>query len=251
MVTRAAEQCHTVPRHTCEVLAVGARSRSRPGSGGQRLASVGLLVVGLIGALAACSVQGAGSSQSAAANDRPTGPAGSAPSSPMSLHHFDDDDLIAFDYPSGWHERAGGIVPSGNSPIVFVGPADLRSECTTNADGSGECRPWPVIHLAPGGVVVAWRFVGLPGDPPPTGGTPIVVGDLSAFRTMGPADSGCAAIGGDESIDVTVPTIPGHYYWYAADACLAGPDRAENEAAFAAIVASTTFPTTVSTSPSP
>jgi len=228
---------------------VGARGRSRSGSDGQRLARVGLLVVGLIGALAGCSVQGAGSGPSAATNDRPTGPAASASSSPITLRHFEDDDLIAFDFPSGWHERAGGIIPSGNWPIVFVGPANLPSECTTNADGSGECRPWPVIHLPTGGVVVAWRFVGLPGDPPPTGGTPIVVGGLSAFRTIGPADSSCAAIGGDESIDVTVPAIPGHYYWYAADACLAGPDRAENEAAFAAIVASTTVPTTVSTSP--
>ena len=215
------------------------------------MARVVLLIAGLIGALAACSVQGVASSPSPATNGRPTGAARSAPSSPISLRRFDDGDLIAFDYPSGWHERAGGIVPSGNWPIVFVGPADLPSECTTNADGSGECRPWPVIHLAPGGVVVAWRFVGLPGDRPPTGGTPIVVGGLSAFRTKGPADSGCAAIGGDESIDVTVPAIPGHYYWYAADACLAGPDRAEDEAAFAAIVTSTTFPTTVSTSPSP
>jgi hypothetical protein len=98
-------------------------------------------------------------------------------------------------------------------------------------------------------VVVAWRFVGLPGDPPPTGGTPILVAGLSAFRTSGPADAGCAALGGDESIGVTVPAIPGKYYWFAADACLSGPDRSENEAAFSAILASTTFPATVSTSP--
>jgi hypothetical protein len=213
--------------------------------GARRLARFGLLVMGMIGVLAACSVGGAGSGPSATNG----GPAGSATRSPIALRHLASDDLIAFDYPADWHERAGGIVPSGNWPIVFVGPAALPSECTTNADGSGECRPWPVIHLAPGGMVVAWRFVGMPGDPPPNGGTPISVGGLSAFGTTGPADAGCAAIGGDESIDVAVPSIPGHYYWYAADACIAGPDRAENEAAFSEILASTTFPTTVSTSP--
>jgi hypothetical protein len=207
------------------------------------------LVMGMILALAACSVQGSSSSPSAATHDRSTGQAGSAPSSPIALRHFANDDLIAFDYPAGWHERAGGINPSGNFPIVFVGPLDLPSECTRNADGSGECRPWPVIHLAPGGAVVTWRFVGLPGDNPPTSGTPILVDGLSAFRTIGPADSGCAGLGGDESIDVTVPAIPGHYYWFAAAACLSGPDHADNEAAFSAILASTTFPTTVSTSP--
>jgi hypothetical protein len=204
--------------------------------------------MGMIVALAACSVQGAGSSTSAATRDGSNRPTGSAPGSPTALQHFADD-LVAFDFPAGWHERVGGVVPSGNWPIVFVGPVDLPSECTTNADGSGDCTPWPVIHLAPGGVVVAWRFVGLPGDRPPTGGTPIVVGGLSAFRTIGPADSGCAAIGGDESIDETVPAIPSAYYWFAADACLAGPDKVDNEGAFSAILASTTFPTTVSTSP--
>jgi len=204
--------------------------------------------MGMIVALAACSAPGAGSSPSGAMDDGSHGPARSAPGSPAALGHFADD-LVAFDRPADWHERVGRIIPSGNWPIVFVGPADLLSECTTNPDGSGECRPWPVIHLTPGGVVVAWRFVGLPGDPPPTGGTPIVVGGLSAFRTIGPADSGCTAIGGDESIDVTVPAIPSAYYWFAADACLAGPDKVDNEGAFSAILASTTFPTTVSTSP--
>jgi hypothetical protein len=66
---------------------------------------------------------------------------------------------------------------------------------------------------------------------------------------IGPADTGCAAIGGDESIDVTAPAIPGHYYWFAAAPCLSGPDRSDNEGAFSAILASSTFPTTVSTSP--
>jgi hypothetical protein len=227
-----------------------ARRRSGRGSGRRRLALVGFLVVGLIGALAACSVGGAGSSPSATTDLGSTSSAGSAPSGPTALQKFATDDLIAFDYPSGWHERAGGIVPSGNWPIVFVGPADLPSECTTNADGSGECRPWPVIHLLPGGIVVAWRFVGLPDDRPPTGGTPMLVAGLPAFRISGPADSSCLAIGGDESIDVAVPTIPGEYYWYAADACLAGPERSENEAAFAAILASATVPMPVSPSPS-
>lgn len=206
-------------------------------------------MIGLIVTLAACSAQGAGSSPSAATHEGPTGAAGFAPSGPIAVRHFADDDLIAFDCPAGWHERAGGINPSGNWPIAFVGPADLPSECTTNADGSGECGSWPVNHLAPGGAVVVWRFVGLPGDQPPREGTSILVGGLSALRTIGPADAGCTALGGDESIDVTVPTIPGHYYWFAAAACLAGPDRAADEAAFSAIVASTTFPTTVSTSP--
>ncbi len=223
-----------------------------PGSGGRRLRSVGVVVAGLIIALAGCSAEGGGSAPSGATNGGSPGPAGSAAASPVVLQHYaSKDDLIAFDYPAGWHARDGVIVPSGNFPIVFVGPADLSSECTRNADGSGECRPWPVIHLAPGGMVIAWRFVGLPGDSPPPDGTSILVAGLAALRTVGPADSGCATIGGDESIDVTVPVIPGHYYWYAADACLAGPDHGEDEGAFSAIVASASIPATASDSASP
>jgi hypothetical protein len=109
--------------------------------------------MGMIVALAACSAPGAGSSPSGAMDDGSHGPARSAPGSPTALGHFADD-LVAFDLPAGWHERVGRIIPSGNWPIVFVGPADLLSECTTNPDGSGECRPWPVIHLTMNG---SWR----------------------------------------------------------------------------------------------
>jgi len=184
--------------------------------------------------------------------------AGCSPSAPQ--HFGDADSLVSFDYPAGWHARVAECIdPSGNFPIAFVGSADLPSECSSNPGGvaaSGGAvfvvTPWPVTELAPGGVVVAWRFVGMDGAGPPSGGgASILVGGRSAFRTSGPADPDCAAIGGDESIDLSVPAMSGENHGFTADACLAGPDLVDNERAFSAILASTTFPPPTSTSPTP
>lgn len=151
-------------------------------------------------------------------------------------------DLVEFTYPGGWNARAGSINPSGNFAIVYVGPQVLPSDCTTPANGVTDCGPWPFMHLATDATVVAWRFVGMPGATPPIGGTLARVGGQSAQRTQGPADPGCAALGGDESIGVVVAHPPRWNGWLEVDACLAGPDRGPGETAFGAMLASAAFP---------
>jgi hypothetical protein len=155
------------------------------------------------------------------------------------IAHFVDDP-IAFSYPGAWHSRTGTAVPSGNVTIIFVGPQVLPSDCVDLSNG-GACYGWPVMTLAHGGIVVAWRRNGMPGSRPPTGGDPITVSGRPARISRGPADAGCAAIGGDESIDVVVvPTPPGSP-WIGIDACLSGPDHRVRESEFAAILANATI----------
>ncbi len=94
------------------------------------------------------------------------------------------------------------------------------------------------MRLGPNGVVFAWRWFGRPGLEPPAGGDSTTVGGHAARISKGSADPECVAVGGDESIDVTVLPIGGASGWYAAEACLAGPDRTPGESAFEAMLAS-------------
>jgi len=144
---------------------------------------------------------------------------------------------VSFAYPAGWHVRRGGLNPGGNESIVFVAPSDLPSECVESAQG-GACYGWPVTTVGPNGAIFAWRWFGRPGMQPPTVGDPTTVGGHPAAITKGPSNEGCLAIGGDESIDVTVQPIDGARGWFAIEACLAGPDHGPAESAFEAMLAS-------------
>ena len=136
--------------------------------------------------------------------------------------------------------RRGLLNPSGNVTFVYLGPLGIPGECQDTAQGGG-CHPWPVVKLVPGGIVVAVRQNGMPGSQPPAGGEPITVGGRPARRNRGSADEGCRAIGGSELIDIVLPAVADTTGWIALDACLAGPDAAAADAAFAAIVASVTI----------
>lgn len=144
---------------------------------------------------------------------------------------------VGLDAPASWHVRPGLLNPSGNVTFVYLGPLEMPSECQDTAQG-GVCHSWPVVQLAPGGIVVAVRQNGMPGSQPPAGGEPITVGGRPARRIGGSADEGCRAIGGSELIDIVLPAAADTTGWIALDACLAGPDAAAADAAFAAIVAS-------------
>ena len=215
---------------------------------------VGLATVGLLGglgvALAACSGSGSGptAAQDAGPSSAPPSEAAAAPESPApasprasvgpdpSALEFHADQ-VSFEYPVGWHTRKGTLNPGGNESIVFVGPTELPSDCVENAQG-GICQSWPVMRLGPNGAVFAWRWFGRPGLEPPAVGDSTTVGGHAARVSKGSADPECVAVGGDESIDVTVLPIGGASGWFAAEACLAGPDRTPGESAFEAMVAS-------------
>ena len=136
-----------------------------------------------------------------------------------------------FDIPAGWQTRPGSINPSGNRPLLFIGPGALPSDCVETPSG-GVCHPWPDVHLGAGGVLFAWREHGMPGSRPPQDGVSLTVGGRPAHIRRGSADEACAAIGGDESIAVALEPAQGQDGWTGIDACLAGPDHASGEAAF-------------------
>lgn len=144
---------------------------------------------------------------------------------------------VGLDVPASWHVRPGMLNPGGDVTFVYLSPIDVPSECQNTSQG-GACLSWPVVQLPPGGIVVAVRQHGRPGSQPPAGGEPITVGGQPARRIRGLADEACRAIGGTESIDVVVPSITGSTGWIGLDGCLAGPDVATAEAAFAAMVTS-------------
>jgi hypothetical protein len=229
------------------------------------LARIGL-IAGLGVALVGCSGSGSGAtaardigsvsappSDAGATNAPPAasgspaaGPESQAAGSPRGSERPDPSavefrtDQISFEYPAGWHTRKGTPNPGGNESIVFVGPTELPSACIENAQG-GACQSWPVTMLGPNGALFAWRWFGRPGLEPPLGGDPTTVGGRAATVRKGSANPECQAIGGDESIDVTVARTDGSNGWYAAEACLVGPDRTPGEAAFDAMLASAEF----------
>lgn len=145
---------------------------------------------------------------------------------------------ISLDAPAGWHVRPGVIIPSGNFAFDYLSPVELPSECTQTSQG-GECHPWPILQLAPGGIIVAVRLHGMPRSQPPDGGDPMTVAALPARRLSGPADTACQEIGGSELTEVVLPPVPGG--WMSLDACLAGGDTSAADAALASILASVTM----------
>jgi len=181
-------------------------------------------------------------SPAATSGDRSTAVAASPSANATPVPQRFTADGLDFTYPAAWQARVVLPNPSGNWTMVFVGSQVLPSECTTSAGGVAACGSWPLVRLTADGTIVAWRFFGMPGEVPPTGGTPTLVGARQARSTQGPADDGCAALGGDESIGVVVAHPPRWHGWLEVDACLAGPDQGPGEAALGAMLASAAFP---------
>jgi len=156
-----------------------------------------------------------------------------------------DAGLLALEGPAGWHVRRGLPNPGGNFAFAYVSPAPIPSDCRETS-GGGVCQSWPFFRLDPGGIVVAVRLYGRPGSRSPVGGNPITVAGLPDRRISGSADAACRGIGGSQSIDVELPSVPDTSGWSSIDACVAGGDSmgvdlvaADN--AFDAIVASATL----------
>jgi hypothetical protein len=210
----------------------------------RRIATAATLLAAMSVVAAACASIGSETNPPASTATARTGEAAtptpttvsSDVSSPSFSVAFGSGDL-SFTYPTGWHTRRGSLNPGGNEPIVYVGPTELPSDCVESSQG-GLCRSWPVMSLGPNGALFAWRWFGRPGLVPPADGDPTTVGGHAALVTKGSASQDCATIGGDESISVTVLPTGGSTGWYAAEACLAGPDRTPGESAFEAMLAS-------------
>jgi hypothetical protein len=146
-------------------------------------------------------------------------------------------EVLAVDAPASWHVERGGINPGGNEAFMFLGPGALPGQCEATDQGT-ECHPWPIMQLEAGSLVVAVRLFGMPGSKPPTGGRELTVSGQAARWIEGPADQGCAAIGGSASDQIVIPQRPSGAGWLSLDGCLAGPDTAAAEGSFAALATS-------------
>lgn len=140
--------------------------------------------------------------------------------------------------PAGWNSRTTLPNPSGNWTLLFAGPGALPSECQGDANGNTACSSWPLVQLAPDGLIVAVRSYGNPLSKPPVGGAPITVSGIAARRISGAADGSCRAIDGTQMVEVWLPALVGQNAWYSIDACMSGTDGTAANA-FAAILAST------------
>jgi hypothetical protein len=141
---------------------------------------------------------------------------------------------LTFRYPATWRPlvfRRPQALHS--SPMVYLSTQAGRPAC------SADCA-WPVSQLHPDGVLVVWENRGYPGWTLRTiPGKPIRVDGRPARRNVS-RPGVCAAIGGDETVVVSVAR-PLAYNWTQLTACLRGPRLATAEHELDGVLASTRF----------
>jgi hypothetical protein len=143
---------------------------------------------------------------------------------------------LSFTYPAGWtasHPKGPGELHF--QPLIYLSSQPVGSPCSVH--GNVTTCGWPVKRLGPGGVVALWQVPYSPLRPSGTPkGTRISVGGSDAWRNERTAES-CRAIGGDRTIDVSIPA-----HSLALAVCLRGPNLAQNERRLGALLASVEFP---------
>jgi hypothetical protein len=143
---------------------------------------------------------------------------------------------LSFRYPATWQRQSwSGDVASFATPIVSLSSGPLRNPCTvtTSLGARTVTCAYPVGHLPPGGVLVSWDAVGFPTTHLPTPNT--TIGGRPAVETTATGGAWCASLGGTETITVMIPR-PMPDNWYQLDACLRGPDLAQQEAQVSAML---------------
>jgi len=135
----------------------------------------------------------------------------------------------AIRYPADWQVASYVVPNSFYQSIAFLGPESLPDPCTRGPSLTS-CTNWPPIGLPPNGIVVGLWSDSFPGwSFDPTVGHAVTVGGQRATLDVRSPDPGCVAIGGDESVVVTIPMAV-QWNWWEIDACLRGPDHASGEA---------------------
>ncbi|MFL5675818.1 MAG: hypothetical protein ACJ779_12475 [Chloroflexota bacterium] len=197
----------------------------------------GLFLAGVVAILSACD---AGSRPSPAAS--PTALRSVATSAPTPAS--DAANGISFQRPADWRvSQPNHHDPLTDGPLLYLSTDALLPECAVGAgasphpaNGQGRACDWPLTTLSPGGVLVTWATTRIL-QPIPSGGDVTVNGGTT--RSVIERPGTCAAIGGDETIQVLVPVRqPVAWSNVAAVACLRGPNIAAAEAQFRALLAS-------------
>ena len=184
-----------------------------------------LLTLVLIAAtVAVTSACGGGGDAQAAAKGRPLLEYSSAP--------------LSFSYPAAWTAypyRGRGELHF--QPVVYLSTQPVHEPCSTQ--GNETTCGFPVDHLKPGGVLVAWQASGMPAMGLPPGSRIRVGGRPATFADT--AGGICRKIGADRTISAVVETSPPPAAFTYLTACLRGPGVAANERSVKALLASTTF----------
>jgi hypothetical protein len=149
------------------------------------------------------------------------------------------NDYLTFRHPSTWKAypfRWGGALHF--QPMLYVSTQPVRNPCQTS--GNATVCKWPVRHLQPDGVLIAWENRGFPGWSLRTQpGESVRIGGRAAKRAA-VRPGACAAIGGELTIEVAIAR-PMASNWTEATACVRGPHLAANERQLDALLASTRF----------
>jgi hypothetical protein len=108
---------------------------------------------------------------------------------------------VSFRYPAAWHVQRESVRGPHARPIAALGSGPVRASCTASA--AGDTCGWPVDQLAPGDMVVLVSSMHTRG---------IVRWPMKLGRHRGSVltarPGGCAAIGGDLTIDASVELGP-------------------------------------------
>lgn len=150
------------------------------------------------------------------------------------------DSEVSFRHPAAW--KAYPFRWAGElhfRPSVYLSTQPVHDPCRTS--GNSTVCGLPLRHLRPGGVLVVWQVLGLPGSGLGPGARIRVGGRPAAQVTT--RTGICRTIGADRTIDVVVETSPRPSNFTEVTACLRGPQLAQNERRVDALLASTRFQT--------
>jgi hypothetical protein len=154
---------------------------------------------------------------------------------------------VSFTRPARWMRTVPNAHdPMTDGPLIYLSTDPLLPTCATApdvtpnpADAAGRACDWPLVNLAPNGVLVTWLTTRILVPLPSAGEVAQVNGHAARLQIARPGS--CSAIGGDETLYVLVPIgQPKPWSNVAVLACLRGPNLVEAEADVRAMLASAT-----------
>lgn len=165
-----------------------------------------------------------------------TGCAAPAPTPiPPDQERFFLPETIATHAPAGWalyETKLGLAIPYGGP--VFLANQPFPDPCAGSTQQNIQCFEFPPpVQLQPGGVIVGFNYarelLGV-AFPSPRGAGDVIT--LNGFRTKVVRDrpGACGSLGAEETVTVVIPSIADWTGRTTVEACLRGPNLAENEA---------------------
>ena len=144
--------------------------------------------------------------------------------------------VVATHAPAGWaayETKLQIFIPYGG--LTFVANQPFPDPCTGSTVQSVSCFSFPPpVQLEAGGVVVGFEYqrqmINVVAAPEPSGAGEVIT--LNGFRTKVVRDTPgvCGPLGADETMTIVIPSFADWTGRTAVEACLRGPNLAQNEA---------------------